>query len=245
MPEESSERTAEGTIIVFAAGTLQDAFKELAETFEEQNPGSDVRFNFGESSALLTQIQQGAPADTFASADATKMETAVEEGLVEEPRVFAHTKPVIIVPEGNPAGIQQLQDLAKPGAKITLMYKSAPLGEYTDQILKRADSLYGNDFYQKVMENVVSREGQHRAPADKVALGEADATFVYNTDVESDLRDKVQIVEIPEDLNVIPDFPIAVTTDASNPNLAQRWVDLLLSSEGQQVLEKWGFESAS
>src|SRR5829696_6227669 len=109
------EQGGSGTLTVLAASSLTDAFGELATTFQEQNPGTKVRTSFAGSSELLTQIQQGAPADVFASADEAKMDTAVREDLVDEPRTFARNRPVVIVPEGNPTGIQGLRDLAKPG----------------------------------------------------------------------------------------------------------------------------------
>lgn len=230
---------------VLAASSLTDAFGELGTMFEEQNPGTNVSASFGGSSELLTQIEQGAQADVFASADEAKMETAVQDDLVDTPQIFARNRPVVIVPKDNPAGIQGLQDLAKPGTQLVLAQDGVPIAEYAKEILANANSEYGEDFEQQVMNNVVSREANVRASANRVALGEADATFVYVTDVTSDIADQVEIIEIPEDLNVIATYPIATLKQANNPELAQKWVDLVLSSEGQGVLEKYGFERAS
>lgn len=238
----SGEQGSSGTLTVLAASSLTDAFGELATTFEEQNPGTKVSTSFGGSSELLTQIQQGAPADVFASADEAKMDTAVRDNLVNTPQNFARNRPVLIVPKDNPAGIQGLQDLAKPGTKIVLAQDGVPIAEYAKQILSNADSEYGGDFDQQVMNNVVSREANVRASANRVALGEADATFVYITDITSDIEDQVKVLEIPEDLNVIATYPIATLKESTNSELAQKWVDLVLSDEGQGVLEKYGFE---
>ncbi len=237
--------TSGGTVTVLAAASLTDAFKELARTSEEQNPNAKVSTSFGGSSALLSQIEQGAPADVFASADEEKMDTAVQDNLVNTPQTFARNRPVFIVPKDNPAGIQGLQDLARPSTKIVLAQDGVPIAEYAKQILTKANSQYGADFEQQVMNNIVSREADVRASANRVALGEADATFVYITDVTPDIANQVEVIEIPKDLNVTATYPIATLKQATNPELAQKWVDLVLSDEGQGVLEKYGFERAA
>jgi len=229
---------------VLAASSLTDAFGELASVFEEQNPGTKVSMSFGGSSELLAQIEQGAPADVFASADEGKMDAALEEGLVTEPQIFARNRPIVIVPKDNPAGIQGLQDLAKPGTKLVLAQDGVPIAEYAKKILSNADSEYGVDFEQRVLDNIVSREANVRASANRVALGEADATFVYVTDVTPGIEDQVQVIGIPEDLNVIATYPIAALKEANNSELAQAWIEFVLSDEGQSVLEKYNFEAA-
>jgi molybdate transport system substrate-binding protein len=234
-----------GTLTVLAASSLTDAFGELATTFQEQNPGTKVTTSFGGSSELLTQIEQGAPADIFASADEAKMDTAVQDDLVNEPQTFARNRPVIIVPKDHPAGIHGLQDLAKSGTKLVLAQDGVPIAEYAKKILANANSEYGGDFEQQVMNNIVSREANVRTSANRVSLGEADATFVYITDVTPDIEDQVEVIELPKDLNVIATYPIAALKEASNPELAQQWIDLILSDEGQSLLEEYGFERVS
>jgi molybdate transport system substrate-binding protein len=243
-PTNEGQETS-GTLTVLAASSLTDAFGELGTMFEEQNPSVAVSTSFGGSSELLTQIEQGAPADVFASADEAKMDTAVQEDLVNTPQIFARNRPVLIVPADNPAGIQGLQDLAKPGTKLVLAQEGVPIAEYAKKILANANSEYGEDFDQQVMNNVVSQEANVRASANKVALGEADATFVYVTDVTPDIANQVKVIEVPEDLNVMATYPIATLKQASDTELAQKWVDLMLSDEGQSVLEKYGFERAA
>jgi molybdate transport system substrate-binding protein len=204
-----------------------------------------VRTSFGGSSELLTQIEQGAPADVFASADEDKMDTALQEDLVNEPQTFARNRPVVIVPSDNPAGIHRLQDLSNLDTKLVLAQDGVPIAEYGKKILANADSAYGGNLEQQVMNNVVSREANVRASANRVSLGEADATFVYITDVTLDIEDQVEVIEIPKDLNVIAYYPIATLKEASNSELAQRWIDLVLSDEGQSLLEEYGFERVS
>ena len=244
--QQQEEEASEGsTLTVLAASSLTDAFGELEATFEQQNPGADVRMSFGGSAELLTQLEQGAPADVFASADEAKMNTAVDEDLASEPQTFARNRPVVIVPLDNPAGIRGLQDLANPGTTLVLAQDGVPIAEYAKEILANANAQYGGNFEQEVLDNIVSREANVRASANRVALGEADATFVYVTDAASDIGDRVDVIEIPQNLNVIATYPIATTKGSQNADLAQQWVDLVLSGEGQRVLESYGFERAS
>ncbi|MCA1688351.1 MAG: molybdate ABC transporter substrate-binding protein [Actinobacteria bacterium] len=235
-----------GTLTVLAASSLTDAFGALAETFEERNPGVEVRQSFESSSTLLVQIQQGAPADVFASAAEEEMDTAVDNGLVAgEPEVFVRNREVIMVPEDNPAKIQSMRDLAKPGIKLVLAEEGVPAADYALEILGNADAGYGSDFKEDVLSNVVSREADVRASVGRVALGDADATFGYASDYTPDIRDQVRVIRIPENLNIVAAYPIATLNDAESPGLAQKWVDLVVSEEGQRVLDKWGFEPAA
>jgi molybdate transport system substrate-binding protein len=229
-------------LTVFAASSLTDAFVELEGMFEEQNTGIDVSPSFAGSSELLAQIQQGAPADVFASADEAKMDTALEEGLVAEPEIFARNRPVIIVPAADLGGIAEFRDLAEADAQMVLAEEAVPIARYAEEVLDNADGEYGEGFAQRVRDKVVSREANVRAAANRVALGEADATFVYKSDVTQDIRGRVQVVEIPEELNVLATYPIATIEESQNPELARAWVGLVLSEEGQRVLENYNFE---
>ena len=120
-----------------------------------------------------------------------------------------------------------------------------PAADYAVEILGKADAEYGGGFKQDVLANVVSREADVRASVNRVALGDADATFGYASDYTPDITDRVEVIEIPEDLNIVATYPIAPLKDARSPQLAREWVDLVVSEEGQRVLEKWGFEPAS
>ena len=235
-----------GTLTVLAASSLTDAFGELAARFEEQNPGVEVRQSFESSSTLLAQIQQGAPADVFASASEEEMETAVEEGLTRgEPELFVRNREVVMVPEDNPAGIQDFQDVAKPGVRLVLAEEGVPAADYALEILGKAEEEYGPGFEKDVLDNVVSREADVRASVNRVVVGDADATFGYASDFTPDIRDRVEVVPIPPELNIIATYPVATLEDAKEPELAREWVDLVTGEEGQRVLEKWGFEPAA
>lgn len=231
----------EQQLTVFAAASLTDAFEELGEEFERQH-SAEVRFNFGGSSTLLVQIQQEAPADVFASADELKMEEAVEEGLAREPESFVRNRLALLVPRENPAGLQSYRDLAEPGTSLVLAQDEVPVAEYAMESLQRADGEYGEGFAADALSNLVSREQDVRAAANRVALGEADVTFVYTSDITPDIEDRVEVIEVPEEVNVTATYPIAVLDGAPQPDLAREWVDLVLSGEGQEVLEEWGFE---
>ncbi len=235
------------TLTVFAAASLTDAFGELAETFEEQNSSVAVRTNFAGSSTLAAQIVQGAPADVFASADEAQMQNVVNEDLVAgEPKTFVRNRELVVVPKSNPANIQSFVDLSKPDVRLVLAAQEVPAAEYAEEILVNAadEPGYGPEFEQAVLNNIVSREEDVRAAVNRVVVGDADATIGYASDVTPDIRDEVEVIEIPENLNIVATYPIAVLQEAENKELAQQWVEFVLS-EGQQILEKWGFEPAA
>ena len=235
-----------GTLTIFAASSLIDAFGELGKTFENQNEGVKVKQSFESSSTLLTQIQQGAPADVFASAAMEEMDTAVKDGLVAaSPQVFVRNREIIMVPNDNPADITRFEDVANPGVKLALAQKDVPAADYALQILDKANAKYGDDFEEDVLSNVVSREADVRASVNRVVVGDADATFGYASDYTVDIRDRVKVVPIPPDLNIVATYPIAALKDAEEPELAGKWVELVTSKEGQRVLKKWNFEPAA
>jgi molybdate transport system substrate-binding protein len=231
------------TLTVFAASSLTDAFGALAEDSEDRNPGVEVRQSFESSSTLLTQIQQGAPADVFASAAGEEMSVAVDEGLVAgEPEVFVRNREVILVPRDNPANIESMRDLDQKGIRLVLAEDGVPAADYALEILDKADAEYGSGFKRDVLSNVVSREADVRAAVSRVALGDADATFGYASDHTPDIRDRVRVIQLPQNLNIVATYPIATLEDARSPELAREWVDLVVSEEGQRVLDEWGFE---
>jgi molybdate transport system substrate-binding protein len=235
-----------GTLTILAASSLIDAFGELGKTFEQQNEGVTVKQSFESSSTLLTQIQQGAPADVFASAAREEMGTAVEDGLVAgQPEVFVKNREIIMVPKDTPAGIKEFPDVAEPGVKLALAQKDVPAADYALQILDKANARYGPSFKKDVLSNVVSREADVRASVNRVVVGDADATFGYASDYTVDVRNRVKVVQIPPDLNIIATYPIAALKDAEDSELAKKWVELVTSKEGQRVLEKWNFEPAA
>lgn len=233
------------TLTVLAAASLAESFGELGKLFEAQNPGVKVEFSFASSQQLATQLEQGAPADVFASASKKYMDTAVKVGRVNEAdsAVFAKNRLVVIVPKGNPAGIKMLKDLAKPGLKLDLADKAVPVGQYSLEFLDKAvkDAAFGASFKDDVLKNVVSYEENVKAVLTKVQLGEADAGIVYVTDITLAAADKVEKLDIPDALNTIATYPLAPVADSKNADLAKAFTAMVLAPEGQAVLAKYGF----
>jgi molybdate transport system substrate-binding protein len=236
-----------GEVTVFAAASLTEAFREIGAAFEQAQPGTRVTFNFGASSQLRAQLEQDARADVFASADQAQMEAAQRAGAILEPeRVFAANRLVIITPRDNPAHIGGVQDLARPGVKLVTSQPDVPIGQYTVSLLDRAsrDPAFGAAFRERVEANIVSRESDVRAVVSKVQLGEADAGIVYATDSTPSVRAQLQQVAIPDELNTLARYPIAVAR-GSNPEAGRRFTEFVLSPAGQQVLARWGFLPAA
>jgi molybdate transport system substrate-binding protein len=231
------------TLTVFAAASLTQAFGEIGKAFEAANSGVSVNFNFAGSQTLQGQIAQGAPADVFASASGTYMDAAVTGGFVDKAasQVFLTNILVVVLPPSNPANVQTLKDLSKPGLKVVLADVSVPAGKYAHQILDNMskDPAYGTDFGTKVLANVVSNETDVKQVVAKVQLGEADAGIVYISD--SIAAPTLKTIEIPANLNVVAKYPIAPLLKSANPDLAAQFVTYVLSADGQATLKKWGF----
>jgi molybdate transport system substrate-binding protein len=229
------------TLTVFAASSLTDAFTEIGKAFEAANPRVTVTLNFAGSGALRTQIEEGAPADVFASASGKEMDTLVTENFVAKdmPQIFLTNKLVVILPANNPAALEKLEDLAKSGIKMVLAAETVPVGNYARQALDKMNGSFGTDFKGKVLKNIVSNEDNVKQVVAKVQLGEADAGIVYISD--STAAPELKSIEIPTDLNVIAKYPIAPLAKSENAELAAKFTEYVLSAEGQAVLLKWGF----
>ena len=198
-------------ITVFTAASLTGAFSEIGGIYENET-GIHAVFNFDGSQALRTQMENGAYADVFASANKKQMNALKNGGLMNNSSVviFAKNKISLIVPKDNPAKIKSLSDLAKPGIKIVMGTKDVPVGDYALQIIDKLgnDSSYGQDYKTKVLSNVISQETTVNYVVTKVALGEADVGFAYVSDVTEDLASKVDKIEIPDEYNIIAEYPI-------------------------------------
>ncbi len=230
-PAPASSTPAPRTVTVFAAASLTAAFQAIGSALGRANPRLQAEFNFAGSSALVAQIQQGAPADVFASADQPNMQKLVDGGLVSgSPRVFATNRLQLVVPAGNPKGITRLADLARPGLVVVLCAPAVPCGRYAAQALQKAG----------VSLVPASQEADVKGVVSKVALGEADAGIVYVTDVNAG-GGRVQGIAIPDDQNVVATYPIAVVTPAQVGRGAQAFVDFVLSPQGQRILASFGF----
>jgi molybdate transport system substrate-binding protein len=224
-----------GSISVFAAASLTDSFKALGASFQAAHPGTTVRFNFAGSPTLVTQIEQGASADVFASADTTNMDKLNTDGFgVGQSQVFAHNKLEIVVAAGNPKRISRLADLAKPGVIYVTAAATVPAGKYALQILANAGVKITPKSLETDVKSVVS----------KVQLGEVDAGIVYVTDVKA-AGSKVTGVQIPDSLNVIASYPIVTIKGTKNSDLANAFIAYVLSADGQATLQSFGFLPAA
>jgi molybdate transport system substrate-binding protein len=231
-PAASPSATAlRGTISVFAAASLTDAFKALGSDFQAAHPGVTVQFNFAGTPTLVTQIEQGAQADVLASADTTNMDKLKADGFTDgTPQVFAHNQLEIVVGPGNPKGITGLADLAKPGVIYISEAATVPAGKYSLQVLAKAGVTVTPKSLETDVKSVVS----------KVALGEADAGIVYTTDVRA-AGSKVQGVAIPAAYNVVATDPLVVVNGTKNSAVASAFLAFVLSSAGQSTLDSFGF----
>ncbi|MEO6056580.1 MAG: molybdate ABC transporter substrate-binding protein [Gemmatimonadales bacterium] len=227
------------TLTIYAAASLAEAFRELGRVLEARRPGLSVRFNFAGSQQLALQIEQGAPADVFASADERWMRIVDEQRLLAgDAAIFARNRLVVIVPRANPARISQLTDLVRKGTKLVVAAEAVPAGRYSRAVLRRlADAPGFPDGYdRRVLANVVSEEENVKAVVAKVQLGEADAGLVYRSDVTPAVARDVRVLEIPDPYNEIARYPIAVLARAGNAEDARRFVELVSSDAGQRIL---------
>lgn len=232
------------TVRVFAAASLTEAFREIAALYREQNSGGHVEFNFAGSQMLRTQIEEGAGADVFASADRVQMEALKSKGLVGPDSVFARNRLVVVTPSESPK-VKRLADLVRPGVRIVLADANVSVGGYTSEVLGRMNRAgpFGDDFLTRVMANVVSQEANVRGVLAKVSLDEVDAGFVYASDARM-AHEKVVVLDVPDSMNVIAQYAIAVLAQSPRKMEAARFVALVVGPQGQAILAKRGFQPA-
>jgi molybdate transport system substrate-binding protein len=232
------------TLTVFAASSLKESFEAIAARYERANPGDKVELNFAGSQILRRQIQQGAAADVFASADQSIMDDLKRLGLVAEDKVFARNR--LVMAASKEGKVASLRDAARPGVKVVVAEATAPAGRYTAQVLEEMDEdgSYGPDYKTRVEANTVSREANVRGVLMKIILGEADAGFVYATDAAG-ARGKIRLMALPDGVNPIAAYPIAVLAKSASPEKARKFVGLVLGEEGQSLLKERGFLPAA
>ena len=228
----TTEPKVTGTITVSAAASLTEAFGKIGTDFSTANPGATVTFNFGSSGTLATQIQQGAPADAFASADPANVDTLIQAGLVDDrATVFANNKLVIVTKPGNPKHVKTLADLVTVGV-VSLCGETVPCGKYADQVLTSAGVTIPTD--------TITRGADVKATLAAVTTGDADAAIVYVTDAKT-AGSAVTAVTIPDDQNAIATYPIAVLKATGNAPTTQAFVAYVVGPKGQATLKSYGF----
>lgn len=220
-----------GDVTVFAAASLKSTFTELGTQFEKDNPGTKVTFNFAGSSDLVAQLTQGAPGDVFASADTKNMTKAIDADLVTgDPVNFATNTLTIVTPPGNPKGIKTFADLTKPGNQVVVCAPQVPCGSATETVEKATG----------VTLSPVSEESAVTDVLGKITSGQADAGLVYVTDAKG-AGDKVTAIPFAESTGAVNTYPISVLKESTNPAAAQKFVELVTSPQGQNVLAAAGF----
>jgi molybdate transport system substrate-binding protein len=235
----SSGGPDEVELTVSAASSLTEAFTEIGKGFEDsQGEAVHVVFNFGPSDGLAAQIEESGGVDVFASASPTWMDAVAEDPGVTGRADFARNRLAVIVPADNPAGITSLEDLAEPGVKLVLAAEGVPAGDYAREIFDNAGITHD------ATANVVSNEEDVKGVITKLLSGDADAGIGYVTDVTSAVADQVSLIEIPDDVNVIATYPIAVVASSRYPAMSQAFVDYVLGP-GQDVLRTYGFLPAT
>ena len=230
---------------VFAAASLTAAFNEIGKMMEQRHPPAKVSFSFAGSQQLAAQIEQGAKADVFASADQGWMSYLQERQLLAGPaHVFIGNRLVVALPKSNTAHVERLQDLARPGVKVVMAAEAVPVGRYSREALEKLskDAAFGSDYASGVLGNVVSQEDNVKAVLAKIQLGEADAGIVYRSDVTGAAAAAVRVLEIPAAFNVEARYPIAIIKGTPKAAPAQTFIDLILSTDGQAALQRHGFE---
>lgn len=229
--DDAADTPEEVTLTVFAAASLTDTFTQLGEQFEADNEGVSVEFNFAGSSDLVAQIQSGSPADVFASADEKNMTKATDDDLVDgAPQLFAANTLQIVTPPGNPKGIESFDDLAGDDVTLVICAPEVPCGAATKTVEENTGVTLSPASEESAVTDVLA----------KVTSGEADAGLVYITDAVG-AGDAVESISFPEAAEAVNDYPIATLANSEHGDIAQRFVDFVLSDEGQEVLGEAGF----
>lgn len=232
-----------GSLTIYAATSLTDVFEAVADAFAEAHPEVEVLLNFANSATLAAQITAGAPADIFASANERQMEIAVSGGRVDaaEVKIFAHNRLTVIVPADNPADIQSMGELAGAAVLLVLAAEGTPIRAYTDAMLASYNADKGEDFSERVLRNLVSEESNVRQVVARVALGEADAGIVYQSDALGDVANRLSAIPIDERHNQLASYPIAPLNDAASLELARLFINFVRSEAAQRILAENGF----
>ncbi|MBA7466730.1 Molybdate-binding protein ModA [subsurface metagenome] len=240
---ETPEQT---TLTVFVAASLTGAFTDIDKAYEAQNANVRVDLVFDGSQALRTQIEQGANPDIFVSASTKHMQVLKDGGFMDNDTVtaFLGNSMALIVPSDNPAGITRLADLAKPDVKIVIGTKDVPFGDYTRKVLDKmaSDPAYGETYREAVMANVISEETAVSSVVPKLMLGEADAAFVYKSDVSKDDRDNLIRIDVPAEYNVMATYPLGILAESSHKAQAESFIAFVRGPDGSAILTEYGFD---
>ncbi|MSQ32405.1 MAG: molybdate ABC transporter substrate-binding protein [Dehalococcoidia bacterium] len=237
--------TQSPALTILAASSLTEVIPDIGASFRQKYPTATLNYSFASSSVLRTQLEQGAKADVFASADEIQMNAAVKAGVIDgTPTLFVKNKLVVIVPK-NSTKVATLKDLSKPGLKLVLATSEVPVGNYARQSLTKMsqDPTYGTSFSDAALKNLVSNEANVRTVVSKVAIGEADAGFCYLSDVTVATASQVTIIPIPDRVNVIATYYIGVVKGSKYPDFAKGFIETITSEAGKQAFKKYNFNT--
>ncbi|WP_077622459.1 molybdate ABC transporter substrate-binding protein [Sediminibacillus massiliensis] len=243
--QSSQVEEAAGTkteMMALVAANATEPFNDLMEEFEKTHPKVDVTATFAGTQIVRTQLEQGADADLFLSADLGHIEAVQEQGLVEGFFPVSLNNVALVVPKDNPQDIQSLEDLAAKDVKLVIGTDTVPIGNYSREVLKNANTAYGQDFFDRAIDQVVSYETNVKQVLQKVSLGEAEAGMVYPTDVTPDFAEKVKVIDIPEEFNIVATNYISVPKNAPNPELAEEFMEMMLSEKGQEIFMEYKYK---
>ncbi len=243
---QSADPTA---IVVFASSPFGGAMSELGSAFMLSNhDATGVSYRFDNAALLAQMIQQGTDADVFASMDPAQMDSLRNANLLDAaPSVLVRDRLVIVVSKSNPQGIQSFKDLANPGIRFIIAAPGTPTTAAISATFNRAsqDPSYGADFASRVDRNVLARDGDDRFVVSRIVAGEVNAGLVYASSVDAHSHDQVQIIDVPDALNAVVEYPIAVLKNGTNINGGRAFLNYALSAPAQDVFSRWGFTRAA
>lgn len=241
-PSLSAAAPSAGTLTVYGAASLRDVLTSLADAYRAVEPGLTIHLSFDASSALRAQIEQGAPADLFLSADPANAQALVDEHLTAGPAtVVAGTELTIVVPAPGNGPVQQPFDLAKPGVRYVAAGSAVPITVYAEQVIANLGRLPGAPagFVASVAANTVSREDNVRAVLAKIELGDGDAAIVYETDARTSKL--VDSIALPASVNVPATYEAVVPSGTGMEAAARQFLAWLLQPSGQAIFARYGF----
>lgn len=236
---EKAEKMSPKTIRVFAASSMTNAMADIEEAFEADHPDLDIQVNLAGSKTLRSQIENGAEADLFISANTKHYQALDKQGLMYEGRALLENKLILVVYQGADVEVKSLDDLAKP-CQIVIAQEGVPVGNYAREVIKKYGNDKGPDYEKMVFSNVVSQESNVRQVLMKVAMGEGDAALVYKTDVTENVKDSLDVIEIPQAYNVIGTYYMGIIDQAADET--KTLYDFIASQEGAEILDKYGFD---
>lgn len=239
---KQTDKDEKQEITVFAASSLTESMEEVIKLFQKENPDVKVKLNLESTSRLRLQIEQGVEADIFLSASKNHYDALSQKGYISKGQAFLENSMVVIVPKDNPAKIEKIEDIQNK-CKLVLAQKEVPAGDYARVIIHSLSAELGEEFESKVLKNIVSEENNVKQVVNKVVMGEADAAFVYSSDVTTNVKEKVSVLRIDPKHNVKAEYWTSRLNMEKENDYVEKFYEFLLSEQGQGIFRGYGFES--